>query len=110
MSVIKGVTKFEVHKDEFEEKKEVEVEEEEVAGDLDDPFAMMGGMGEDVAGDATILLRELIKQHHRGQWGPNPQNPKPYFRQIWGEFGAKWVPMDAPRRVSTAAASFSRRS
>ena len=42
--------------------------------------------------------------------GPTPQNPKLRFRQIWGNFEAKWAPMDAPRRVSTAAVSFSPRS
>ena len=43
------------------------------------------------------LLRELIKQHHKEIRGPDPQNPKPILRQIWGEM---WVKMGSNGRAS----------
>merc|ERR1719271_1289209 len=39
----------------MEEAPEEKAEEEEAAGDLDDPFAMMGGMGEETVYKVTLM-------------------------------------------------------
>ena len=45
----------------------------------------------------ALLLRELIKQHHREIRGPDPKNPKLILRQIWAEM---WVKMGSNGRAS----------
>ena len=66
------------------------------------------------------LLRELIKQHHRDIWGPNPKNPKPILRQISGNVGQNgfqwtrlaelvWMPRVSARDLDSEA-KFCKRS